>query len=84
MIYHKIVSHSYIYIYIYIYIYVIKTITPSYFLNTSCGAGKFVVPAHFTLGSKTQAEETYCRGCIMRAPKGPKDVAEDDLTLSIP
>ena len=37
-----------------------------------CGAGEFVVPAHFTLGSKTQAEETYCQGRIMKAQKGPR------------
>ena len=34
-------------------------------------------------GPKTQAEEPYCRGRMMKAPKRPKDVAEDDLTLSI-
>ena len=40
--------------------------------------------AHSTLGPKAQAEETYCRGRVMKALKGSKDVAEDDLTLSIP
>ena len=52
--------------------------------NCLCGAGEFVVPAHFILGPKAQAEETYCRGHVMKALKRPKDVAEDDLTLSIP
>ena len=52
-------------------------------LRGYCGAEKFVVPAHFTLGPKIQAEETYCRERIMKAPKRPKDVVEDDLTLSI-
>ena len=52
-------------------------------LRGYCGAGEFVVPAHFILGPKAQAEETYCRGCVMKAPKRPKDVAKDDLTLSI-
>ena len=49
-----------------------------------CGAGEFVVPAHFILGPKAQAEKTYCRGRVIKAPKRPKDVAEDDLTLGIP
>ena len=49
-----------------------------------CGAGEFVVPAHFILEPKAQAEETYYRGRVMKALKRPKDVAEDDLTLSIP
>ena len=49
-----------------------------------CGAGEFVVPAHFILGPKAQAEETYCQGRVMKAPKRPKDVVDDDFTLSIP
>ena len=35
-------------------------------------------------GPKAQAEETYCRGRVMKALKRPKDVAEDNLMLSIP
>ena len=34
------------------------------------------------LGPKTQAEEPYCRWRMMKAPKRPKDVAKDDLTLN--
>ena len=41
-------------------------------LRGYCGAGEFVVPAHFTLGPKAQAEETYCRGRIMKAQKDPR------------
>ena len=33
-------------------------------------------------GLKTQAEEPYCRGRMMKAPKRPKDVAEDNLMLN--
>ena len=41
-------------------------------LRGYCGAGEFVVPAHFTLGPKAQAEETHCRRRIMKAQKGPR------------
>ena len=33
-------------------------------------------------GPKTQAEEPNCWGRMIKAPKKPKDVAEDDLTLN--
>ena len=53
-----------------------------WFYNDYCRAREFVVPAHFTLGPKAQAEETYCQGRIMKAQKRPKDVAKDDPMLS--
>ena len=34
-----------------------------------CGAREFVAQAHSTLGPKAQAEETYCRGRVLKAPK---------------
>ena len=46
-----------------------------------CGAGEFVVPAHFTVGPKTQAEENNFRGRIVKVQKRPKNTAEDDLML---
>ena len=44
----------------------------SWILRGYCGAGEFVVPAHFTLRPKAQAEETYSQGHIMKAQKGPR------------
>ena len=46
-----------------------------------CGAGEFVVPAHFTVGPKTQAEENNFRGRVVKVQKRPKNTAEDYLML---
>ena len=41
-------------------------------------------PGPLYIRAQDQAEETYYQGRIMKARKKPKDVAEDNLTLSIP
>ena len=40
-----------------------------------------MVPAHFTIGPKTQVEENNFRGRIVRVQKRPKNMVEDDLML---
>ena len=49
--------------------------------NDKCGVGEFVVPAHFTVGPKTQAEENNFRGRVVKVQKRPKNTTEDDLIL---
>ena len=40
-----------------------------------------MVPAHFTIGPKTQAEENNFRGGVVKVQKRSKNMAEDDLML---
>ena len=48
------------------------------------GKTKPLAPAHFTLEPKAWAEESYCRGHIMKVQKRAKDMAEDNLMLGTP
>ena len=51
-------------------------------LRGYCGAEEFVVPAHFAIGPKTQAEKNNLRERTVRVQERPKNMAEDDLMLS--
>ena len=62
--------------------YLIFFFSHYYFVHHYCGAREFAAQAHSTLGPKAQAEESHCRGRIMKSQKEHKDIAEDDLMLS--